>query len=121
MAVYEANKQMIGPADARTLISTTRTIAMGLALTQEEYLRIMMIYGQAIERMELEQEERSEELTDREVVERYIKKCNYTWTVERLIHAYRMNQHGSYVSHTAEDCIKNCGAELWRLAEKEER
>lgn len=81
----------------------------------------MMIYGQAIERMELEQEERSEELTDREVVERYIKKCNYTWTAERIIHAYRMNQQGSYVSHTAEDCIKNCGAELGRLAEKEER
>ena len=59
MAVYEANKQMIGPADARTLISTTRTIAMGLALTQEEYLRIMMIYGQAIELMELEKEARS--------------------------------------------------------------
>ena len=53
-----SKEQMIGPADARTLISTTRTIAMGLALTQEEYLRIMMIYGQAVERMELEQEER---------------------------------------------------------------
>ncbi len=115
-----SKEQMIGPADARTLISTTRSIAMGLALTQEEYIRIMMIYGNAVERMELEQEERSEELTDREVVERYIEKCNYTWTVDRLIHAYRMNQQGHYVSYSAEDCIKNCGAELGRLAEKED-
>ena len=51
-----SKEQMIGTADARTLMSTTRTIAMGLALTQDEYLRIMMIYGQAVERMELEME-----------------------------------------------------------------
>jgi len=112
-------EEMISTAEARTLISTTRSIAMGLALTQNEYFQIMMIYGNAVERIEMDQDDKSGVLTDREAVEQYIKQCNYTWTVDRLVQEYRKKKQGRYVSYTAEDCIKHCEEALKRLSEKE--
>jgi hypothetical protein len=40
-----------------------------------------------------------------ECIDVYIKECNYTWTVEKIIEQYHKRMRGEYISHTAKDVV----------------
>lgn len=50
-----------------------------------------------------------------ENIENYIKKCNYTWRVERIFDEYLKYLKGEYISYTANDVIQNCHRSLEKL------
>lgn len=60
-------------------------------------------------------------MTEKEAIENiknYIRKCNYTWTVESIFGEYIKHINGSYVSYTAMDVIGNCHRSLEKLSIK---
>ena len=60
-------------------------------------------------------------MTEKEAIENiknYIRKCNYTWTVESIFGEYTKHINGSYVSYTAMDVIGNCHRSLEKLSIK---
>lgn len=42
------------------------------------------------------------------LINEYIKKCRYTWSVDEIIIQFNRWIKGEYVSHTAKDVIKKC-------------
>jgi len=48
-------------------------------------------------------------------IDEYIKKCNYTWTVEEIFKQYRKSKRNEYISHTAKDVVNKFRADLDEL------